>query len=415
MELKRTRRLWGGQAGDAVAPTRRSVESSFSRDHIENAWAVRIVAPNADQGMPIELGDDSVLHVCAQYLAEGRAQVAEYGASAHAAVREVLAEARARRFEAVQQAKARRIMLESYQAALKRQAAAQKILGPHVRFSGRTGKSLWVLLFMLGDAAGMTLALTYGGESPAVAAIMAMAIGAAVVVLGKVGEDLRRESFQKSLEFEDDEESSRVVQAVFGLTENGRTLNRTVMYGFLGASSLAGIAITVYRSFEESLLIGLAFGFWSVLVGAGSFAASWYYFDPAKTYIELTQNAVDEAESIWRETDIDAIEDHNSGIEQAKHIIAEHQGRAEAAWNMTIAGAAAAMAANSDIIGIAQAGGHWVLNQKMPLVRWPDLSEYLQIIDRDDVISDDGFFPVFANEGTNQIPRPSLPLGEVLG
>lgn len=413
MALKRNKVSWGSQASGATAPTRQSVESSFNRDHIQAAWSVRVLPPDADTVPKVELAEDSVLHVCAQYLAEGRAQVAEYAASASAAVRGLLAEARARRFEAVQQAKARRIMLESYQAALKRQAVAQKILGPHVRFAGNTGKNLWILLFMLGDAAGMTLALTYGGESPVIAAIMALAVGAAVVVLGKIGEDLRRESFQKSLEFEGDQESERMVEAVFGLGERSRMLNRSVMWVFLCASALAGIAITVYRAYEETLLVGIAFGLWAMLVGAGSFAASWFYFDPAKTYIALTQNAVDDAESIWRDTEIDAIEEHNAAIEAAKHIIAEHRQRAEAAWNMTLAGAAAAMAANSDIIGVAQMHGHFVFDQKMPEVRWPDLSDYYQIIDRDDMASDDGYFAVFADEGTNQIPRPTLPVGEM--
>ena len=396
------------QGSASTAPTHHSVESSFRRDPIQSGWAVRVVPPNPDKGMPVSLSDDSVLHVTAQYLAEGRAHVAEYAAGASAAIRELLAEARSRRFEAVQQAKARRIMLESYQAALKRHAAAQKILGPHVRFSGRTGKNMWIILFLIGDAAGMTLALTYGGESPVIAAIMALAVGAAVVVAGKMGEDLRRESFTKSLEFEGDAESERVVQAVFGLADSSRILNRRVMYAFIVASGLAGVAITVYRAYEESIGIGLAFGLWSVLVSAGSFAASWYYYDPARTYIALTQDGVDEAESIWLETDIDATEEHNASVEAARHIINEHRERAEAAWNMTLAGAAAAMAANSDIIGVAQSDGHWILRQRLPDVQWPDLSDYYQIIDRDDVAPESGVFPVFAEDGTNQIRRPSF-------
>ena len=204
-----------------------------------------------------------------------------------------------------------------------------------------------------------------------------------------------------------------MVEAVFGLGERSRMLNRSVMWVFLCASALAGIAITVYRAYEETLLVGIAFGLWAMLVGAGSFAASWFYFDPAKTYIALTQNAVDDAESIWRDTEIDAIEEHNAAIEAAKHIIAEHRQRAEAAWNMTLAGAAAAMAANSDIIGVAQMHGHFIFNQPMPDVKWPDLSDYYQIIDRDDMASDDGYFAVFAEDGTNQIPRPTLTIGEM--
>ena len=410
--FRKRKQEWGSGDSSATAATRRSVDASFNRDHIDTAWAIRIVPPKGRENESLQLQENSVLHVCAQFLAEGRAQVAEYAASANAAVREILAEARSRRFEAVQQAKARRIMLESYQAALKRHAAAQKILGPHVRFSGGTGKNLWISLFLLGDAAGMTLALTYGGESPAIAAIMALAVGAAVVVLGKMGEDLRRESVMKNLEFEEDE-AQRVVEAVFGLDDRSRALNRRVMYAFIGASALAGLAITVYRTHEESLLVGLPFGLWAILVGAGSFAASWYYHDPAKTYIALTQDAVDNAEGIWLDTDIDAIEEHNAAVEAARHIVEEHRQRAEAAWNMTLAGAAAAMAANSDIIGIAQDGGHWILNQQMPEVRWPDLREYYQIVDRDDLAPENGMFIEFAEDATNQIRRPDfLNLGD---
>ena len=189
---------WSTLGNEAAAPTRRSVQRSFERDPIDWAGGVRIVAPAAGD-TPIDLPEGSVLHVAAQFVAEARAQAAEYAAGASAAIREILADARARRFEAVQQAKARRLMLQSYRAALQRHADAQRILGPHVRFSGATGKNLWILFFLIGDAAGMTLALTYGGESPFIAGIMAMAVGASVIVSGKLGEDLRRESLVKRL------------------------------------------------------------------------------------------------------------------------------------------------------------------------------------------------------------------------
>jgi len=390
----------------AAAPTHPAVERSAQRDPIETAWAMRIVPPSSDPKRIAQMTDTSVLHICAQYLAEGRAQVASYAASASAAVRDLLADARARRFEAVQQAKARRTMLEHYREALKRHAAAQRILGPHVRFSGSVGKSLWILLFLVGDTAGMTLALTYGGESPWIAATMALAVGAAVIVAGKTGEDLRRESFQRSLAFEGDEESERVVHAVFGLEEGSRRLNRKVMYAFLLASSLAGVAITTYRTNEESLGIGIAFGLWSLLVSAGSFAASWYYYDPAQTYIALAGAAAGDAQLAWLDTEIDAIEEYNASIEAAKHIVEEHRQRAESAWSMSLAGAAAAMAANSEVIGIAQSNGHWTMRQEMPTVPWPRMEEYLQIVDRDDVIADEDMHVLFAEDGTNQIVRP---------
>ncbi|MEN9793425.1 MAG: hypothetical protein RL330_1503, partial [Actinomycetota bacterium] len=207
------------------------------------------------------------------------------------------------------------------------------------------------------------------------------------------------------LEFEEDE-AQRVVEAVFGLDDRSRALNRRVMYGFITASAIAGVAITIYRSAEESLLVGMAFGLWAVMIGAGSFAASWYYHDPAKTYIALTQDAVDNAEDIWLNTDIDAIEDHNAAVEAARYIVGEHRQRAEAVWNLTIAGAAAAMAANSDIIGVAQDGGHWILSQQMPDMGWPDLRDYFQIVDRDDLAPESGMFVTFAEDATNQIPRP---------
>lgn len=415
--FKQRQRSWQSGSSDSATPVRQVVQAGAPRDPIATAWGVRILPPRTD-GSGIELGERSVLHIAAQYLSEGRAQVAEYAANASAAVRELLAEARARRFEAVQQAKARRILLENYQAALKRHAAAQEILGPHVRFSNATGKNLWIMLFLIGDAAGMTLALTYGGESPVIAATMALAVGAAVIVSGKMGEDLKRESFMKNLEFEGDQESERVVHAVFGLHEGSRVLNRRVLYAFIAASSMAGVAITIYRSVEENFAIGIAFGFWAMLVGAGSFAASWYYYDPARTYISLTHYAVDDAESIWLDTEIDAIEDYNASVEAARHIMNEHRQRAEAAWSIALAAAAASMAANSDTIGVAQHDGHWVLEQTMPEIFWPNMDEYRQIVDRDDALLDDdvaadgtdastiGEFPLFSPDGTNQIVRP---------
>ena len=207
------RTSWGMGTTGAAAPSLPSVERSFERDHIEQLSAVRIRPPAAGETADIKPGE--MLHVAAQYLAEGRAQVAEYAASASAAVRETLAEARARRFEAVQQGKARRIMLQSYREALQRQADATRILGPHVRYAGGNSRSLWITLFLIGDTAGMTLALTYGGESPFIAALMAIAIGASVVVCGKTAEDLRRESLLKNLEHSNDPEAVRFVDAVF--------------------------------------------------------------------------------------------------------------------------------------------------------------------------------------------------------
>jgi hypothetical protein len=404
---------WSTLGNEAAAPTRRSVQRSFERDPIDWAGGVRIVAP-APGDTPIDLPEGSVLHVAAQFVAEARAQAAEYAAGASAAIREILADARARRFEAVQQAKARRLMLQSYRAALQRHADAQRILGPHVRFSGATGKNLWILFFLIGDAAGMTLALTYGGESPFIAGIMAMAVGASVIVSGKLGEDLRRESLVKRLSGTGDEETERVVEAVFTVDDTSRMLNRRVMYTFVGTSTLAGFAIMVYRAQEENIAVGVAFGMWALLIGAGSFAASWYYCDPARTFISLTQQAVDDAEAIFQATEIDAIEEHNANIEAAKHIVREYRQRAEAAWNMTLAGAAAAMAANSSVIGLAQMKGHWVLQQRMPDTYWPDLSEYFEIVDRDDV-APDSTTAMLLDAATDETERPTYWLSEVGG
>jgi hypothetical protein len=404
---------WSTLGNEAAAPTRRSVQRSFERDPIDWAGGVRIVAPAAGD-TPIDLPEGSVLHVAAQFVAEARAQAAEYAAGASAAIREILADARARRFEAVQQAKARRLMLQSYRAALQRHADAQRILGPHVRFSGATGKNLWILFFLIGDAAGMTLALTYGGESPFIAGIMAMAVGASVIVSGKLGEDLRRESLVKRLTGTGDEETERVVEAVFTVDDTSRMLNRRVMYTFVGTSTLAGFAIMVYRAQEENIAVGVAFGMWALLIGAGSFAASWYYCDPARTFISLTQQAVDDAEAIFQATEIDAIEEHNANIEAAKHIVREYRQRAEAAWNMTLAGAAAAMAANSSVIGLAQMKGHWVLQQRMPDTYWPDLSEYFEIVDRDDV-APDSTTAMLLDAATDETERPTYWLSEVGG
>ena len=418
----RRRMSWGMGTTGAAAPSLPSVERSFERGYVEHLSAVRILPPAAGETTEIKPGE--MLHVAAQCLAEGRAQVAEYAASASAAVRETLAEARARRFEAVQQGKARRIMLQSYREALQRQADATRILGPHVRFAGTNSRALWITLFLIGDTAGMTLALTYGGETPLIAALMAVAIGAAVVVCGKTAEDLRRESLLKNLEHSNDPEAKRFVDAVFGVSDMSRALNRRVLVWFIAASSLAGVAIAIYRATEESLLVGIAFGLWALLISAGSFAANWVYYDPATTYIALTEDAVAAAEDIWRSTDIDAIEEHNAGIETAKHIVAEHRQRAEAAWNMSIANAITIMANNGDVIGVTQSVDNSILNLKMPDVLWLDLSSYHEIVDPDDVRdrrSDESAgdlgdaardlkwadWPVFSESGTNGIPRPS--------
>lgn len=411
MAFWNTRRSsWGTGTSGAAAPSLPSVERSFERDHLEQLSAVRIRPPLVGEAAEIKPGQ--MLHVVAQCLAEGRAQVAEYAAAASAAVRETLAEARARRFEAVQQGKARRIMLQSYREALQRQADATRILGPHVRYAGGNSRMFWITLFLVGDTAGMTLALTYGGESPVIAALMAVAIGAAVVVCGKTAEDLRRESLLKNLEHSGDPEATRFVDAVFGVSEVSRALNRRVLAWFVAASSLAGVAIAIYRASEESVLHGVAFGLWALLISAGSFAANWVFYDPATTYIALTEDAVAAAEDIWRATDIDAIEEHNADLETAKHIVAEHRQRAEAAWNMSIANAIAIMANNGDVIGITHPVEHTLLNQRMPDVLWPDLSTYHEIVDPDDVRDESPEaewteWPTFSENGTNSVPRPA--------
>jgi len=409
----RRRKTWGTGNSGAAAPSLPSVERSFERDHVVEFSAVRIRPQDADSTVEVKSGE--ILHVTAQCLAEGRAQVAEYASSASAAVRETLAEARARRFEAVQQGKARRIMLQSYREALQRQADATRILGPHVRIAGANSRSFWIMLFLIGDTAGMTLALTYAGESPIIAALMAVAVGAAVVVCGKAAEDLRRESLLKNLDHSNDPEAMRFVDAVFGVSDVSRKLNRQVLVWFIASSVLAGVAIAIYRASEESLVHGIAFGLWAILISAGSFAASWVFYDPATTYIALTQDAVAAAEDIWRSTEIDAIEEHNAGIETAKHIVAEHRQRAEAAWNMSIANAISVMASNSDVIGISQRIEDSILGQKIPDVPWPDLSSYHEIVDPDDVrdVSPGTSWtdwPTFAEDGTNSIPRPSAKL-----
>lgn len=396
---------WLQMVENVSVPSSRGLIGSFDRDPFEFGSGIRVVSPTGK--VTIDLPADSVLHVMAQFVLEGRAQVSEYAASASSAIRNLLARARSRRFEADQQAKARRIMLSNYEASLEQHANAQRVLGPHVRLNGRNAKNLWLTLFLIGDSAAMTLALTFGGESPYFAVLMALAIGAAVVVIGKTAEDVRRESLVKTFKTTEDPEVNRVVDAVFGINESGRKINRTVLKVFAACSLIPATAVLVYRTAEESFAIGLAFGLWTIIIGCGSFALSWFYCDPAKSFIGLTQDAVAEAEVAWQETDFDAIEEFNGTVEAAKHIIGEFKQRANSAWSLTLAGAASALVANSASLGVAQHGGHWLLNQKFPDVDWPDLSNYVEIADYELVTeTDDDLFPVAPKDSTNRIARP---------
>ena len=399
---------WDNKIADIVAPARRGMSDSFDRDPFEFGSGVRILPPASK--VVADLPADSVLHVMAQFVLEGRAQVAEYSASASAAIRGLLARARSRRFEAEQQAKARRIMLSNYRSALTQHADAQRILGPHVRLNGTNAKGLWILFFLIGDSAAMTLALTYGGENPYFAVLMSLAIGAAVIVIGKTAEDVRRESLVKTIKTTEDPETNRVVDAVFGMNESGRLLNRRVLLVFALSSLIPAIAVLVYRTAEESFAIGLSFALWTIIVGCGSFAASWFYCDPAKAFIGLTKDAVEEAEEAWQSTEFDAIEEHNGSIEAARHIVEEFRQRADSSWSLTLAGAASALVANSSSLGIAQSGGHWLLNQEVPMVRWPELENYLEILDDADVNlgESNDLFPVIFGDDTNQTTRPKL-------
>jgi hypothetical protein len=256
----------------------------------------------------------------------------------------------------------------------------------------------------------MTLALTYGGENPYFSVLMSLAIGAAVIVIGKTAEDVRRESLVKTIKSTEDPETNRVVDAVFGMNESGRLLNRRVLLVFALSSLIPAIAVLVYRTAEESFAIGLSFALWTVIVGCGSFAASWFYCDPAKAFIGLTKDAVEEAEEAWQSTEFDAIEEHNGSIEAARHIVEEFRQRADSSWSLTLAGAASALVANSSSLGIAQSGGHWLLNQEVPMVRWPELDNYLEILDdvEGNLGESDDLFPVIFGDDTNQVIRPTL-------
>ncbi|MFM7755506.1 MAG: hypothetical protein ACKOBT_10645 [Actinomycetota bacterium] len=412
MGFKESRRRNGANF-DAYAGSTRALQNSLDQDPIETGAAIRIDPTGVDTTR--HMSADDVPHVVAQFVLEGRAQVAEFAAQANAAIREPLSEARAARFEAVQQAKARRLMLESYRAALTRHAMAQQVLGPHVRFHGFTGKSLWVACLLLGDAAAMTLALTYGGESPFIAAIFAVAVGAAVIIIGKTADDLRRVSLSRTLTG-DDPEAKTVVDAVFGVTNSEHPVNNRMHTVFAFAAVLATFAVIVYRTSEESFALGLAFGLWTLLISLASFANSWYYCDPAKTFISLSSKAVRDAETIWRSHPIDAIEDHNRSIEAARHIVSEFRRHAEANWHLVMAGASAAVVANPQVFGVSQPYGHSLLTMGVPEVDWPSLTEYVEIVDPDDVLplyDEDEDFEfdsgvVFADDdATNRIVRPA--------
>jgi len=403
-----------GVGVDAYAMSTRALQNSLDQDPIETGAAIRIDPTGIESARPMSAED--VPHVVAQFVLEGRAQVAEFAARASASIREPLSEARAARFEAVQQAKARRLMLDSYRAALTRHAMAQRVLGPHVRFHGFTSKSLWVACLLLGDAAAMTLALTYGGESPLVASIFAVAVGAAVIIIGKTADDLRRVSLARTING-DDYEAKTVVDAVFGVPNSEHAVNRRMHAVFAFAAVLATFAVIVYRTAEESFALGLSFGLWTLLISLASFANSWYYCDPAKTFISLSSKAVRDAENIWRSHPIDAIEDHNRSIEIARHIVAEFRRHAEANWHMVMAGASAAVVANPQVFGVSQPYGHSLLTLNVPDTEWPSLEEYVEIVDPDDVVAtyeddhDDYMFDsgvVFADrDATNQIVRPT--------
>ncbi|MFM7872512.1 MAG: hypothetical protein ACKPBG_12635, partial [Actinomycetota bacterium] len=78
-------------------------------------------------------------------------------------------------------------------------------------------------------------------------------------------------------------------------------------------------------------------------------------------------------------------------------------------------GASAAVVANPQVFGVSQPYGHSLLTMGVPEVEWPNLSEYVEIVDPDDVLplydEDEDFefdsSVVFADhDATNQIVRP---------
>jgi len=314
-------------------------------------------------------------HFVVSWILEARAQVSEFARRGREAITDDLANAAGLRDRARDQTIRRKRLRRAWDDSRERLDHAREVLTPYLQHHGG-GEHLryWatLVLLLLGDTAAGALVLIQGGEYPSIAMIMMLALGVAGVTCGLLGHDLRRRTLHRTLSLpKESDDDTLLVEKVFASPEEGwRLIVRTVIAAVATSTAVAA-GTFAYRSALDGFTVGVAFGLWTVGIGAASWWNSWRHCDPARVVLAQLEDQEAGCYESYINTPIDAIEERARRLAAARETFAAHVHQGDAAYHQTLAGGARALAANPAVAGHALKGEHYLLSAEPPEVKPP--------------------------------------------
>ncbi len=356
----------GGAPGGTV--TRRLANpAAQGRDVLSEGDNWPVSYPDAQQHL---VGPDEPPHFVVAWILEAHAQLHEFVHRGVDSGTEYLATAAGLEDRAEDQATHRDTLRHSWDDARERLEKGRRVLTPFLQHHGsaedlRYGAT-WALL-LAGDTAAGALVLIQGGEYPFIALVMMLALGAAAVTCGLLGHDLRRRALRRSLpKSHDDPAEAALIDKVFAAPEEGWRLVVRMTVAALFTSLAIAAGTFAYRQSIDGTTVGIAFGMWTLGIGAASWWNAWRHCDPARVVLGHLGDQADECHTAYTEAPVDAIEERARALASAREISTSHHLQGQGAFFQTLAAGARALAANPQMAGHTLSVKHYLLEVVPP-------------------------------------------------
>lgn len=241
-----------------------------------------------------------------------------------------------------------------------------QILTPYVRtISHRvTEFKYWLFAVCLGgaDAFGLSLVLILLGATTLEARLVAIGYGAAIIVSGYLGRDLRRQYLWRELVPLDDTmvPADQLRRQIYSATDRGWDFLRWVAAVAASFVVVAGIGILAVRSVLDGFGLGMGFAAINLAVAAMSWVNAWANTDPASEIIHQYRRNADTDEHALQALPRTAIDKVEELTAEALFVTSTYENRAHAAFRQDIAAGFAMMATNPYINGYGTVGRHEV-------------------------------------------------------
>jgi hypothetical protein len=238
--------------------------------------------------------------------------------------------------------------------------AARQALSPYL--VRPPGAKTWYLVRMLalfgGDVAAVTGACVLLGEIPALAATLALSTGAAAVIGGLAGGEVKRLRLARERQTSADElpEHLRPWQQLFSGAQDGQGVVKIMALVTVLILLSLGVGVVALRWSLDGLLAGVAFGTFSLAIGLASLWNSYDYADDVADILDAADKACHKAAGQYRKAAASPpLARYLTATTAAASIQAEQAARGKAAGHRIRASLFAVLIRHPHIVGHGEA------------------------------------------------------------